>query len=132
MKKLHQTLKVKATPEQVYETLMDSKLHTELTGSKAVVSSKIGGAFSAYDGYITGKNLELVKSEKIVQEWRGEEEGWPADHFSKITFVLKPINGGTQIDFTQEALPEPAFENIKEGWEDYYWQPLKEKFEELT
>jgi activator of HSP90 ATPase len=130
-KKLHQTVIIKATPEQVYETLMDSDKHSELTGSKAVMSPEVGGVFSAYDGYITGKNVALVKAEKIVQEWRGEEEGWPEKHFSKITFVLKPIKGGTQIDFTQEGLPEPAFEDIKEGWEDYYWRPLKEKFGEL-
>ena len=130
-KKFSQTLKIKARPAEVYEALMDSAKHTELTGAKAVISPEEGGAFEAYDGYITGKNVELVKFEKIVQEWRGDEEKWPKEHYSKVTFSLKPIQGGTEITFSHEAIPESAFENIKQGWEDFYWKPLKKKFGEL-
>lgn len=128
MKTYTHTLKIKAMPEQVYDVLMDSDAHTELTGAKAVMSPDVGGAFTAYDGYITGKNLELVKSRRIVQEWRGDETDWPKEQMSKVTYQLKTVEGGTQLDFSQEGIPDSQFAAIAKGWDDFYWQPLIKKF----
>ncbi|MFO0702807.1 MAG: SRPBCC domain-containing protein [Candidatus Andersenbacteria bacterium] len=128
MKNYTHSLKIKASPEQVYETLMDSAKHTELTGSKAVMSPDVGGEFTAYDGYITGKNVELVKGEKIVQEWRGDETDWPTEQMSKVTYQLKAVDGGTQLDFSQEGIPDTQYDAIAKGWDDFYWQPLTKKF----
>jgi hypothetical protein len=36
----------------------------------AEISREVGGAYSAYSGYITGQNLELLPDQKIVQSWR--------------------------------------------------------------
>jgi len=128
MKTYTHSLKIKATPDQVYEILMDSAKHTELTGSKAVMSPDVGGAFTAYDGYITGKNVELIKGEKIVQEWRGDEKDWPKEQMSKVSYTLKAVEGGTQVDFVHEGIPDSQFDDIAKGWDDYYWQPLIKKF----
>src|SRR3990167_6331790 len=131
MKTYKHSLKLKANPQQVYESLATSKGHTELTGSPAQISETVGGAFSAYDGYITGKNLQLLKYETIEQEWRGDEKEWPKEHFSKVKFSIKPAEGGTQVDFKQEDIPDEAYAKIEQGWEDFYWKPLKKKFSEL-
>ena len=128
MKTYRHSLALKPTPEQVYKALATSQGHAKLTGSPAKIAPKVGGLISAYDGYITGKNLELAPFSKIVQEWRGEEAGWPPKHFSKVTFALSPIPGGTKLNFTQEGIPESAYEDISQGWQDYYWQPLLKKF----
>ncbi len=115
-----------ATPADVYKALMDSKKHAQFTGGIAKISKKIGGEFSVFDGYALGKNLELIEGKKIIQSWRANEEGWDSDHFSEITFDLKKVKGGTELNFTHKNVPEQNAESIKQGWKDFYWEPMKE------
>jgi activator of HSP90 ATPase len=125
-KNLKQTATFKATPHEVYETLMDEKKHAEFTGGAAKISRKVGGKFSISDGEIEGKNLELVPDQKIVQTWRYSD--WPAGHYSTVTFALVPTAQGTRLTFTQTDIPDDKYEDIKQGWIDYYWTPLKALF----
>lgn len=126
-KTIRQSATIKAPPSDVYDALMDSRKHSKFTGGKASISRKIGGKFTAYDGYIEGVNLELVLNEKIVQSWRGSD--WPEGHYSRATFALKKVPGGTQLSFTQSGVPEEFYEDISQGWRDYYWKPMKELLE---
>jgi activator of HSP90 ATPase len=126
-KDLRQTATFKASPHEVYETLMDSKKHAEFTGAKATISRKVGGKINIYDGEVEGKNLELVPDQKIVQSWRYSD--WPEGHFSTATFTLEPVPGGTRLTFTQKGIPEDKYEDIKQGWKDYYWKPMQELLE---
>ena len=72
---IEQVVFLRATPAEVYDALLDPKKHSAFTGSPATTNDKIGVEFKAWDGYISGKNLELVKNKKIVQEW--ETTAWP-------------------------------------------------------
>ena len=123
---IRQSVTFKATPHEVYEVLMDSRKHARFTGSKASISRKVGGKFTAYAGYITGTNLELVADRKIVQAWRGSD--WPEDHFSRVTFALKKVKGGARLTFTQSGVPDQHHDSIKQGWHDFYWKPMKTWF----
>lgn len=120
---IHQTVNFKATLHEVYETLMDSKKHAVFTGSKARISRAVGGEIMAYDGYISGKNIELVPDKKIVQDWRAVD--WQEGHFSRVTFEFTPVTEGTRLDFTHADVPEGTEEAFEQGWIDNYWQPLK-------
>lgn len=116
-----------ALPDEVYNLLMNEDLHSTFTGSETVISNTEGKSFSAYDGYITGKNVELIPGEKIVQEWRAEEEGWPEDHFSKVVFTFARYGKGkTKMIFEQTGVPAHKAAAIDKGWQEYYWQPMKE------
>jgi activator of HSP90 ATPase len=125
-KTLHQSVKLQANLHDVYEALMDSKKHAEFTGAKATISPKKGGKFSTFDDWATGENLELVPDKKIVQSWRGAD--WPKGHYSVATFELKPAGKGTQLDFTQTDIPEEVYDDIAQGWVDWYWDKLKVYF----
>jgi activator of HSP90 ATPase len=122
-KPIKQTITFKASPHDVYEALMDSKKHAAFTGGKASISRKVGGKYSAYDHYITGKNLELVPDKKIIQSWRAVD--WAEGVFSTITFTLTPIPEGTRLNFTHEDVPEGTEEEFIQGWIDNYWEPMK-------
>ena len=126
-KTIKQTATFKATPHQVYEALMDSKKHAQFTGGKASISRKVGGKFSAYDGYAEGVNLELMPDEKIVQSWRAGD--WPVGHYSRVTFAIKAVKGGARLAFTQSGVPEDQFEDVAQGWRDWYWTPMKQMLE---
>lgn len=122
-KTIRQTVTFKASPKTIYEMLMNSRKHAAFTGSKASISPKVGGKFKAYDDYISGTNLELVLGKKIVQSWRGSD--WPEGHFSKATFALRAVKGGTRLTFTQTGVPTEQYAGIKKGWIDFYWEPMK-------
>lgn len=131
MKPIKQSTVVKATPQQVYDTLMDSAQHTKLTNAKADISPEVGGLFTAYNGYISGKNIELKSGELIVQEWQANDDNWPKGIKSTVKFELKEVPGGTRLDFTHEGVPKSAYKNIEQGWIDNYWKQLEEKFGKL-
>ena len=59
-----------ASPEAVYDAWLDSAKHSAMTGGGAKISNRVGGDYSAWDGYITGKTVELIPARRIVQSWR--------------------------------------------------------------
>lgn len=102
---------------------MDSRTHSRFTGGKAVISRRVGGKFTTFDGYATGKNLTLIPNRKIVQTWHAD--GWPDGHYSTVTFALRKVKDGTKLAFTQTGVPISQVASVKQGWIDFYWVPLK-------
>ena len=128
-KTIEQEIIIKCSPHEIYEAFMDSKKHSKFTESKAKISREVGGSFSIYEGSINGENVELIQDKKIVQTWRSEDEDWPEKYYSTITLILEPIDQGTLIKFKHVDIPKAAYESVKEGWDIYYWDPLKEMLE---
>ena len=126
-KTIRQSVTLKARTHDVYEALMDSRKHSQLTGSKSSISRKVGGKINAWDGYIEGTNLELVPDKKIVQSWRTSD--WAPGHYSQATFLLEETKNGTRLVFTQTGVPEDFYDDISQGWRDFYWKPMKEMLE---
>jgi len=126
-KTIRQSVTFKASPHEVYEVLMDSKKHSKLVGGEAKISRVVNGKFTIYGGEIDGVNLYLVPDQKIVQSWRYSD--WPEGHYSKATFSLQKVPSGTRLTFTQTGVPDEHYEDISQGWRDYYWEPMKEMLE---
>ena len=119
-----QSVTLQARPHQVYETLMDSRKHSRLTGAKAKIDRKGGGKFTAFDGQINGYTLEVVPNKMIVQLWRAEH--WPKGHYSTATFSLKKVKSGTRLTLLQTDVPAHDYKDICQGWREFYWKPMKE------
>lgn len=124
-KTIKQSTTFNATPERVYDLLMEEQLHAAFTGSEVSMSTEINGVFSVYDGYCKGYNIELKRGKKIVQAWHFEEDGWPEDHYSICTFLFSPSGNKTILEFTQTDVPEHKVEALKTGWKDYYWELME-------
>jgi uncharacterized protein YndB with AHSA1/START domain len=124
---IEQTIIIPATPEEVYEAFMDPKKHAKFTGSKATGKPEVGEEFTAWDGYINGKNLELKKGKLIVQEWSNTDfpEGYPPSRFA---LTLKKVPEGTEIHMVHSKIPASQAEELKEGWIEWYWEPLRNYF----
>ena len=124
---IRQRVFVKASPEEVYAALVDAKKHSEFTGSPATTSDTVGADFEAWDGYISGKNLTLVKGKKIVQEWKTTEwpEGYPP---SRLQFTLAAKRGGTELTMVHSRVPAEQVASYTDGWHSSYWEPLKDYF----
>ena len=116
-----------STPKEIYTAWLDSEKHGEMTGGAAQISNKEGDAFSAWDGYISGKNITLEPFQRIVQSWRTTEfEDDEPD--SRIEILLKTVNGQTELTLIHSNLSENGG-HYKQGWIDYYFQPMKSYFQ---
>lgn len=116
-----------ASPVQVYSAWLDSALHTRMTGSNAEIDPRVGGAFSAWDGYIAGTTLELDPPRRIVQAWRTTEfpEGSPD---SRLEVLLEAVKGGTQITLIHTLIQDGQADMYRDGWKDFYFTPMLEYF----
>ena len=125
-KTIKQTAIFPAGPHEVYEALMNSKTHSAFTGDKATISRKVGGSIYAYGGYIRGKNIKLVPDKLIEQSWQASD--WPKNMVSVVKFELVAHKTGTKLTFTHTGVPDEQYSSIKQGWIDYYWEPMKDLF----
>lgn len=122
--------KLAATPEKVFRAWLSSEGHANMTGSPATVEPRVGGKFTAWDGYITGKTVELKPYNLIVQAWRTSEFA-DSDPDSRLELVLKPIPGGTKLTLFHSGLPDGQAESYESGWEESYFAPMREYFGSL-
>jgi activator of HSP90 ATPase len=131
---IHQEPILKASRKRIYEALTDAKQFDKviqlsgvmqsmhLPDKPAEISREAGGAFTLFGGYITGRHVELVPSERIVQAWR--TGGWPPGIFSIAKFELVEQGSGTKIVFEHTGFPKGEGEVLASGWKAHYWEPL--------
>jgi activator of HSP90 ATPase len=117
-----------APPEAVYDAWLDSAAHSAMTGAKAKIAKRVGGAFTAWDGYISGKTLELAPGKRIVQSWRTSEFD-AADPDSTITVELAPAKTGTRLTLHHRGVPDGHKSYENGGWRDFYFTPMRTHFE---
>jgi activator of HSP90 ATPase len=118
---------IPATPKQIFEAWLSSEGHSRMTGSQAKVQSGIGGTFTAWDGYIWGKTLELEPYRRIIQAWRTSE--FPADSpDSRVEIRLEETEAGTKITLVHTNIPDGQAKSYKKGWEDFYFTPMQAYF----
>ncbi len=108
----------------LYELYMDAKKHTASTGYPTRITEKEGTKFTASGGYITGKNLLLVKNKMILQTWRASE--WEQEDPDSIFLLTFKQSGKDAIlQMVHANLPDKHADSIKKGWTTYYWNPWK-------
>ena len=122
---IEQTVTFKASRHVVYEMLMDPAQHAAFTGAEVSINRQLGGAFTAYDGSLTGTIYEMIRDTKIIQYWRAVSDDWPQDHYSVVTFFLEETEDGTRLRLTQTGVPEKSYDDISQGWKDHYWSKME-------
>lgn len=135
---IHQEVVFKASRKRVYDALTDAKQFDKVIQLSAAVSSgmalgtktaeispEAGGTFSIFGGYITGRQIELVTGERIVQAWRTAR--WNPGLYSVAKFELVEQGSATKLIFDHTGFPNGEAEHLAQGWHGNYWEPL-EKF----
>src|SRR6267143_4100505 len=133
---IHQEPVFKASRKRVYEALTDAKQFDKVIQMSGAVKSgmakapnppeisrEAGGAFSLFGGYVTGRHIELVANERIVQAWRAG--AWEAGVYSIARFELVEQGSGTKIVFDHTGFPKGDGEHLAAGWKMNYWEPLE-------
>jgi activator of HSP90 ATPase len=129
MESLKLSLTLPVSAEKLYKAWLSSKGHTAFTGGAATASTKLNAKHTAWDGYISGKNIELIPNKKIVQTWRTVEfpESAP-DSILEVTFEEKA--GKTKMNLYHHGLQKGDAKKYKDGWQQHYFEPMKEYFSE--
>lgn len=117
-----------ASPQAIYDAWLDNDGHTRMTGSPAHATPIVGNSFDAWEGHITGKNLELDPGKRIVQSWRAADYT-ESDGHSQIEITLEPVEGGTKITLTHSNVPDNQTGH-QAGWLSHYFEPMKHYFGE--
>ncbi len=116
--------------QMIYDAWMSSEGHTAMTSAIAHVEPFAGGKFDAYDGFITGRTLELEPPLKIVQSWR-TSEFTDLHEDSIIEVTLDESGGQTQLTLIHKNVPAEQTSYEQGGWETHYFQRMKQRFEWL-
>lgn len=131
---IHQEVTFNATPARVYAALTDAKQFDKVVQLSAAaksmalpnkpveISREPGGAFSAFGGYISGRQIELISGQRIVQAWRAAS--WPAGAYSIARFELAADGAHTKLVFDHTGFPQGDADHLLTGWNGNYWEPL--------
>jgi uncharacterized protein YndB with AHSA1/START domain len=133
---IHQEVVFKASRKRVYEALTETKQFDRVVHLSAAMKSgmapgaapteiarEAGGAFTLFGGYVTGRHVELVPNERIVQAWRAG--GWPPGVYSIAKFELAEEGAGTKLVLDHKGFPDGTAQHLAEGWKANYWEPLE-------
>ena len=101
---IRQEVDIKASPNRIYDALLDAKSFSEFTGAPAEIDPRSGGAFWCFGGIITGRNVELLANRRIVQAWRVAM--WPDGLYSIVKFELQPQGSETRLVMDHVGFPE--------------------------
>lgn len=130
---IHQEVLFKAPPKRIYEALTDAKQFDKVVrlseagmslGKAATeISTEVGGPFALFGGYISGRHIELVPNERIVQAWRAGS--WNPGSYSIAKFVLTAQDAGTKLVFDHTCFPAGQARHLADGWKANYWTPMQ-------
>lgn len=122
---IHKIYEINASPEEVFDALLNPELIQDWSGDEAQMNAKVGGTFSLWGGQLFGTNTEIVKNKKIVQDWSYDQmvEG------SIVTFNISSKDKGTVLELIQEEVPEKSFNSLSDGWDTYYLGAIQDMFD---
>lgn len=116
MKTFSKKFKINAEPSDVYSALTNPFTIELWSGYLAVMSEVPGSEFSLWEGDITGRNIEFITNKKVVQEWYfGDQQ-----EKSIVTITISPDGENSLVTVEQTNIPDEDFQEISEGWKEYY------------
>jgi activator of HSP90 ATPase len=132
---IHQEVRFAASPARVYSALTVETLFDQVVRQSAAmqggmapaaaptkISASPGGEFWLFGGHITGREIELVTNQRIVQAWRSAD--WPPGLYSIAKFELEARGAATTLAFDHTGFPVGQAEHLAQGWQENYWSPL--------
>jgi activator of HSP90 ATPase len=134
---IHQEIAFSSNRNRIYQALTEAKRFDRVVQLSGVmqsvglaqlkkptqISAHNGGMFSIFGGYISGRQIELIPKELIVQAWR--VGNWDPGVYSIARFSLIEHGAGTTIKFDHAGFPIGQADHLAAGWQANYWEPLR-------
>ena len=124
MKTFKKSFRINAEPSDVYSALTNPFTIELWSGHQAQMSTEPNSEFSLWDGDITGMNLEFVQDKKVVQEWYFGDQ----TEKSIVTIVIAPDRENSVVTVEHTNIPDEDFNDIAEGWREYYFEAITSFF----
>ena len=122
--RIQQTETFQATAADIYELLTDSAKFSDMTGgAPAEIDASEGGDISMFGGMITGRTIEAVPNQRLVQAWRPQP--WDAGVYSLVKFEIVADGDSTTVSLDHAGFPEDQGEHLAQGWHDNYWNNIR-------
>jgi len=116
-------LVIDASPETVWELLVDPAKATSWMGQQSWSEPREGGLYrvEVIPGHIArGEFVELDAPRKLVLSWGWEGENAVPAGSSRLEFTLTPEGEGTRLHFVHSGLPSTeSAESHAHGWDHY-------------
>ena len=125
---ISQRVALGAAPHVIYETLLDSKKHSALTGQPVEIGHDMGDPVRLGGGETTGYVMELLEDRHIVFALCSNDDRWPTKHYSTATFMLRPDAKGTTMVLFEQDVPEDLAGEIADRWRRGLLQNLETAF----
>jgi len=125
-KKFSQKIEFMCQAGDLYRALTERQMVCAFTRGDAEIEADKGAKFRLFNGSVTGTFTELNFNESIGMRWRFES--WPAEHYSEVKITFDQKDCTTDLILEQSGIPENEYDKTSEGWERYYWQPIKATF----
>ena len=125
MKNFKTRVKIEAELSDVWAALTNPFTIELWSGYPAKMKDDPGFEFSLWNGDIVGRNIEVEPENLLIQEWYFGDQ----TEQSIVTFKLFEQGKKIQVDLTHTNIPDEAFEDICQGWEEYYLGNIKEFLE---
>lgn len=132
---IHQEVIVSANRQRVYSVLTSAAQFDALTRLSDAVSlvtdphaqataigAEAGSSFTLFGGYITGRHLDMVPGERLVQAWRAGS--WEPGDYSVVKFALFDQGSACQLVLDHRGFPQGQGASLAYGWRVHYWEPL--------
>ncbi len=124
MKTFKKTFRINAEPSDVYSAITNPYTIELWSGYPAEMSTEPGSEFSLWEGDITGKNLEFVQDKKVKQEWYFGDQA----EESIVTISIFPNKENSSVTVEHTNIPDDEFDDIAEGWREYYIGAIRDFF----
>ena len=117
-------LVIDASPETVWELLVDPAKATSWMGQQSWSEPREGGLYrvEVIPGHIArGEFIELDAPRKLVLSWGWEGENAVPAGSSRLEFTLTPEGDGTRLHFVHSGLPSAeSAASHAHGWDHYF------------
>jgi activator of HSP90 ATPase len=116
MKTFKKTFRINAETSDIYSAITNPYTIELWSGYPAQMSTVPGSEFSLWEEDITGRNIEFVQDKKVVQEWYFGDQ----TEKSIVTITIAPDRENSVVTVEHTNIPDEEFNDIAEGWREYY------------
>lgn len=119
------TVVMPVAPARVFRALTSARAIAAWSGAPGRVAARVGGRFSMWDGWNTGRVLARRSPTTLVYTWR--KDSWPeATKDSVVRWTLQKVPGGTRVTMVHSRLPSTwEYRDHKGGWPRYFLKPME-------
>ena len=121
------TSEFKASRDDLMSCLVDHDRVQIWTGERAQISREAQSSFSLLNGSVSGTIISVSPDNtQLVMDWRLKQ--WPSGHVSRVTMSLDQGSDSTTLRLKQEGVPKSDELQIRDNWENIYFNRIKHIF----